>query len=218
MLPDIQHGTISGYKYRGCRCDDCSQASARYEKRRKWLIHQGMNPTLPAHGFTRRVHALMVIGWTQRAIAEALGISQGNLAAKLRLNTFVRRATHEAMCEVYEARCMSPQYGMVNQRTARIAAKNQWAAPLSWDDIDDLGEQPSGIRKPYHGGPARDSIDPIVVDRLMGGDFTVHSTAAERSEVCRRWVANGGALAELERKAGWKPERYHRINEGDEAA
>lgn len=144
MTPDDpRHGSVSGYKYHACRCEQCRSASVRYEKGRRWLVHQGLNPSIPAHGFKRRVHALMAIGWTQRDIAKGLGIATGNLSAKLRLNDTVRRATHEAMCALYEANCMTTLDGMVNRRTAQIAAKRGWAPPLAWDDIDDPDETPN---------------------------------------------------------------------------
>jgi hypothetical protein len=152
---DPRHGTVNAYQQHRCRCAPCQLAKRRYEKRRTWLAHQGLNLTVPAVGFQRRVHALMAIGWTQRSIAEALGIAHGNLSLKMRANTYVYRATHVAMCEVYEARCMTPQRGVVNDRTARIAAKAGHAPPLAWDDIDDPNEEPHGTENPRHARAGR---------------------------------------------------------------
>jgi hypothetical protein len=146
MSPDVEHGSISGYKYHGCRCQMCRKAVVRYEKRRRWLVHQGMMPTVPAVGFKRRVHALMAIGWTQKAIANELGIATGNLAQKLGRNDTVRRATHVAMCEAYERLCMTPRSDVTALRTAAIAAKNGWPVPLAWDDIDNPDEKPADWR------------------------------------------------------------------------
>lgn len=146
MDVEIKHGTISGYKYRACRCQLCRKASVRYEKGRRWLVHQGLMPTVSALGFKRRVRALMAIGWTQKEIAAELGIAQGNLALKLRTNETVRRATHETAVEVYERLCMTVRTSVVAGRTARIALKNGWPPPLAWDDIDDPNEQPTGVR------------------------------------------------------------------------
>jgi hypothetical protein len=206
MSPDDErHGSIAGYKCYGCRCDKCKIASARYEKRRKWLVHQGLTPTLPARGFHRRVHALMAIGWTQLDIAQALGIAQGNLSAKMRLNDTVRRATHEAMCDVYERLCMSPQSGVANRRTARIAAKNGWAPPLAWDDID---RDAKPVGKVRHGG-FKDSIDEAMIDRVLrGGERPRKLTKAEAREVYRRALANGMTTYEIQTVYGLNLGRY----------
>jgi hypothetical protein len=203
---DPRHGTISGYKYRGCRCDDCRAASVRYEKGRRWLVHCGLIPTVPATGFRRRVHALMAIGWTQKEIAAELGIAQGNLAVKLRANESVRRATHVAMCEVYDRLCMTRRDSTVGRRTAGIAARRGWPPPLAWDDIDSDPE-PSAWKYAPRKIQLGEDFDPVVVMRLLEGD-RVPSTAAERAEALAQWVADGGSESELCRWHGWRPGRY----------
>jgi hypothetical protein len=207
VLPDITHGSVSGYKYHGCRCTLCRAASIRYEKGRRWLIHQGIAPTLPARGFNRRVHALMAIGWTQKEIAAELGIAQGNLALKLRTNGFVRRATHEAMVDVYDRLCMTRRDSMVARRTAGIAARNGWSPPLAWDDIDTDVRPLSETYRPRskHDHRAGHEYDEVVVLRILSGDFATPSTHAEKREVVARWTGSQGELARL---TGWKVERY----------
>ena len=51
--------------------------------------------------------------------------------------------------------------------------------------------------------------DPVVIDRILAGDFTLAKTAtkAERVEVVARWQ---GALNELERATGWRADRYRK--------
>jgi hypothetical protein len=51
----------------------------------------------------------------------------------------VNRFLHDAVARVYEELCMIPG---PSQRTRALAANRGWAAPLDWDDIDDLNEQP----------------------------------------------------------------------------
>lgn len=59
--------------------------------------------------------------------------------------------------------------------------------------------------------------DEAVVQRIVGGSVDVHAAPCERAEVVRRWRAAGKSLAELERRTGWKVDRYT-IPEPREAA
>lgn len=193
MIPDDRrHGTISGYKYRGCRCVDCRAASVRYEKGRRWLIHCGIAPTVPAIGFNRRVHSLMAIGWTQKEIAAELGIAQGNLALKLRTNETVRRATHVAMVEVYERLCMTRRDGMAARRTAAIAARRGWVPPLGWDDIDDPAESPAGWQ--YEATPRAAALTDLVESGYHLSE-AVRQLGISASSL-ERWCERNGLRAE----------------------
>lgn len=207
MSPDDpRHGTLNAYKNLRCRCTACTAAECRYEKRRKWLVHQGLNLSLPAIGFQRRVHALMAIGWTQKSIAEGLGIATGNLSVKMRANSLVYRATHVSMCELYEARCMKPQRGMVNARTARIAAKRGWLPPLAWDDIDDPNERPTAITRD---GSWEDQVDHAIVWRVVNEQTRPRKlTRAESAEVARVLLSRGVSTFVIENDYGIKAERY----------
>lgn len=202
----MRHGTLNAYKNCRCRCDLCSEASYRYEKRRKYLHHIGQPATLPALGFQRRARALMALGWTHRQIAEALGIAPGNLSAKLRLNGAVTRATHEAMCDLFERWSMTlPADTVVNRRTRAWAQKRGYLPPLVWDDID-TDPTPHVTR-----GEVRHhtDVDHAVVERLIDGQ-RIPSTRAEKDEAMRRWRARGRSERELCLLQGWKDARYGR--------
>lgn len=167
-------------------------------------------PTVPAHGFKRRVRALMRIGWTQKEIAAELGIAQGNLALKLRTNERVRRATHEAAVEVFERHCMTARSGAIAKRTARIAAKNGWPPPLAWTDIDDPNEQPKHNARGSNDPAAQQRhLDMAVVWRLVDEGVRVRQlTAAEAAEACRILVARGVNPAQIEKRYRLNPKRY----------
>lgn len=77
--------------------------------------------------------------------------------------------------------------------------------PMAWDDPGTLA-WPLGWTEPI---VTTADIDPVVVDRIICGDFTVTSTHAERCEVTRRWVADGRSLNSLRMASGWKVERYN---------
>jgi hypothetical protein len=143
--PRNAHGTIYRYKYAGCRCQECSRGHYRYEKHRRWLQTQGRGLTVPATGFRRRVQALMALGWYQMEVAQWMGVSKDNLNQMMRTQGKVRRRSHDAMVEVYEAHAMTvPPDDPGRQRARRYAAKQGWAPPLAWDDIDNPQEVPNG--------------------------------------------------------------------------
>jgi hypothetical protein len=50
--------------------------------------------------------------------------------------------------------------------------------------------------------------DDVLVERVLEGLTGVHIMLPERIEVVRRWQSSGQSLAELERRTGWKVERY----------
>lgn len=56
-------------------------------------------------------------------------------------------------------------------------------------------------------------IDPVVVERILCGDYRLASNRAERTEVCRRWIALGWSTTELKKATGWKVERYFKVGE-----
>jgi hypothetical protein len=83
------------------------------------------------------------------------------------------------------------------------ARANGWAPPLAWDDetIDDPKARP-------HLRVTVDGVDDVVVERVLGGEWKIATTKAEKVEIVARWLADGGSLAELERLTGWNVHRY----------
>lgn len=143
----MKHGERYTYTFHKCRCEPCTEASTRYERRRRYYAHIGQPYTVPAVGFQRRARALMAIGYTMAQIAEGAGLTPTNLSVKLSRNagSTVTRATHERMAALYERLHMHPQSGVWADRNRRWAESRGWAPPLAWDDIDN-DPAPTGLR------------------------------------------------------------------------
>lgn len=177
-------------------CRDCKQAVRRYNNlRRMGRVH----PQVSALGTTRRLRALMAIGWDQRTLATHLGWGNTRVSNLVRgLNSEVTWSTAERVRVVYDRLHMTPMDGTFAARLVRTLARRQgWAAPLAWDDIDHDPE-PAG-------GAVVDAVDPVVVDRILAGEWRLPATREERVEVCRRFPGTTYQLASL---VAWKPERY----------
>jgi hypothetical protein len=210
---DPRHGTYAGasahWKAGESPCDACSTAAWRRRKRNSYLAAIGRPATVPKHGLVRRVHALQAIGWTQPQIAAAAGLSIKTLRNPLLRGSTAYRCTHEAVAEAFERLCMTlpPETTPQQRRDAAyartVAARNGWAPPLAWDDIDDPDERP----KVGTQDDRRDAIDPVTVDRLLAGQH-VPSTPTEKREAMRRWLAAGRSERSLCVAHGWNEGRY----------
>ena len=167
-----------------------------------------MNPI----GAVRRLRALVAIGWSLEAVAR-----EGNLNLRVVKDTAADRwpvieaRTHRRIVAVYDRLSMTPPNPMTNQakgaatRARARARAAGWAPPLAWDNIDDPNERPKigDIGERYH-----DSIDEVVVERVLSGEWHLRASRAEREEITRRWIAAGGSIAELCRRTGWQEGRY----------
>ncbi|WP_081288730.1 hypothetical protein [Mycolicibacterium conceptionense] len=89
-------------------------------------------------GTSRRIQALVAMGWPQSLIAEELGTAQTAVAAMaLRQKVTAERAI--AVRELFGRWAMTPGPSKVSQ--ARARAKG-WVTILGWNDIDDPNETP----------------------------------------------------------------------------
>jgi len=159
---------------------------------------------VPALGATRRVRAMLALGWSHGAISELTGTSSSVFALGRRPRTIARR--WRAIDDAYER--LSGRRGP-SSLTAHRAATYGYLPPLAWDDIDDPAERPEPTR-------CRDeaAVDDVVVDRILSGR-TAEANRATRTEVVRRWSDTGRSLRDLERLTGWNTNRYiPRDNEG----
>lgn len=150
-------------------------------------------------GTCRRLQALAAIGHGLEVVSAETGIGFSTLAMIRGGNTArVKAASALAVQTAYES---LPDIGS-NWRVRRDARAKGWLPPLAWDDIDDPSEQPHA--------PPDTTPDPVVIDRILGGDMSLarSATRAERVEVVRRWRESGRPLNELERATGWEPRRY----------
>ena len=205
---DPRHGSPAG-RVAGCSEDCCLHASYVYEKRRRMHVARtGSGYSVPAWRVRRRLEALQALGWSMPVIAEMIGTNFRNLYHVARQED-VTRARFEQVAAVYDRLSMRlPPAETHLQRisvakTKGHAARNGFAPPLAWDDIDDPNERPKGDTTSN-----RDEPDEAVIERLLNG-VTVPSTVAEKREALRRWLAQGRSAAELCKRHGWKQGRYN---------
>ena len=106
----------------------------------------GQGVWVPAHGARRRLQALAALGWSTRVIAEKIGshyrpllkISSGERES-------VRLDNHQRIARVFRELSAVVPSGHSANITRGWAAKNGYAPPLAWDDIDDPRERPKGV-------------------------------------------------------------------------
>ena len=202
---DNRHGSSAGYNA-GCRCAPCWAAKQRYDKRRRWELHQtGTYRKVPAIGAQRRIEALQRLGWSVPVLSKRLGVTSSAVYDLGRYDT-IYRTTHDRIAAVYEelsGRLPDPQTPgerMSVSRARNHAIRCGYLSPLAWLNIDDPDERPDMNARD-------DEVDEVVVLRILAGDFTLTANRAERYEVVRRWT---GADNELERRTRWNVARMRR--------
>lgn len=202
---DPVHGTKTGYT-KGCRDECCRTAQAQAQARwRTRSIIYGPTELVDATGTRRRIHALMALGHSTPRIGTACALDESTIRTLATRQRITPRSA-QRIARVYDELSMTVG---TSTKTRRYAARMGWAPPLAWDDIDDPRERPSGVRRPSHSGPGHDDVDESVVDRILAGDWRLSATRAERRAVVARWLAAGrGPLNDLERRTGWRFDRY----------
>lgn len=162
----------------------------------------GAEPFVPRIGTTRRIRALMAIGYSHSDLT-ALGIDSRNLVNQQ--GRWVTRSTHDHVAALYKDLSRRPG---PTPRAASEAAKRGYPGPAAWDDID-LDAEPDVHEDTDH---QADDVDDVAIDRVMAGDRAVHLSKTERHELARRWAASGRPLAEMERLTGLHAHRYLHVS------
>lgn len=208
MTPDDpRHGTVAGH-VAGCHCDPCQSAKYRYEKRRHRDAQLGRPRRIPAIGAQRRVQALMVMGWTARAIADAGGWLNAENIVQILSRRELLRSKADRVARVYDQ--LSGRVGPSQHVRRRSLAKG-WAPPVAWDD-DEL-DDPEAI--PHHlDQPDELVVDWAVVERVLAGEH-LDTNRLERLAVLARWH---GSTNELDDIHGWNLRRDQRTQRAAEAA
>jgi len=211
-----QHPSRLAYN-RGCRCEGCRAAAARYERGRQWDLIKGTPRTVDKTGTQRRLQALVALGWNWHLLSGHLGCSAEYVRTVATDKKFVYASTASKIAALYDELSMrfppEDTPGQKNAATrARMRAKRKgWAPPLAWDNIDDPKERPKFGNAP--GSRPKTDVDPAVVDRVIGGE-RLRMTTAERVIVVQRLRARGLSLLEIEAHTGIsKVERYVRDGE-----
>lgn len=162
---------------------------------------------VPATGTTRRLQALVAIGYTMTSIGAEIGWTLTNLGPLVHGHRpFVVVNTKRLVGEVYERLCMTLPADTPGSRRARALAKaNRWQPPLAWDD--DVIDDPKG--KPTRATAANLGYDEAVVVRFV--DYWERPdrklSHAEAEEIVRRLTVRGVSMREMEAN-GLRADRY----------
>lgn len=213
MTPnDPRHGTIAGHSA-GCRHDCCRIAKLRYDKRRKWERDNDIHRRVPMWRVTRRLQALMCIGWSLPKLSAETGIQHQNLSNYLSGRYITVYAdTFDAVDAAYRRLCMvTPPATNKSERIGVGRSKGRarragWAPPMAWDNIDDPDEYPKGTTA--RRGRSFGDVDPVIVERLAKGRTVANSTRAEKEAAMELWLSWGKSETSLCDIHGWRYGRY----------
>ncbi|KRB73061.1 hypothetical protein ASE01_20000 [Nocardioides sp. Root190] len=152
-------------------------------------------PFVSRTGTTRRLQALLFLGWGHQQMREHCGL---NTAALLhQQGRWVTRSTHDAVATMY--RELSSRRGPSTKANA-FAVRLGYRGPADWSDID-RDVEPDTLEEIVG------DVDEVAVERVLAGDTHLSLTPAEKRLVVARWHETGRPLADLER-AGWNTSRY----------
>lgn len=109
-------------------------------------------------GATRRLQALATLGWSAPAMAPLLDLHPDTVKRITTGTRQIEKATDEAIRVLYRRLVTQPAAGNRSAvaRTRAWAARNGWAGPLAWEDID-RDEAPLDLER-YRAGRTIDSI------------------------------------------------------------
>lgn len=154
---------------------------------------------VPSIGATRRIQALMAIGW-RKADLEVAGVPAAQLVTRTRARVSVQgwRRTRE----VYERLSMTPGPSQTCRDRARARG---YAPPLAWDE--DAIDDPRSAPHVDSATPAL--VDPVAVDRVvatasahLGCDTRLRLTPQERVAATQELAARGSSDAEIAHALG----------------
>jgi len=98
---------------------------------------QGLPLMVPAIGVTRRVRALVAVGWSLSDIQNTTGLSNGRLseiASGRPVQVSIRTA--QAVHRMFDEHKYTPRPGKKGDRARAFATARGWVTVLAWDDID----------------------------------------------------------------------------------
>lgn len=175
-------------------------------------------------GTTRRLQALVALGWSQSKLGQRLGVDPTNMGPLAHGERGVLVATAKAVRDLYDELSMqlppteSHRDKIAASRARNYARRHGWLPPLAWDDelIDDPTHTPLLERGP--GITHDDDLDDAAIWRRMHGDRTVRLSKADAAELVRRWAASGRSLADCERVTGIKADRWFRLKDQEAAS
>lgn len=151
MSPDDpRHGTRRGYyahrKDGEPACDPCKRGAAAAEARRHM---PGASRRVNPIGTSRRVQALVALGWTYLDIQRETGLEDAEVRRfAIGERAYVYSSTVAKVDAAFQRMCMTippartSREKQARSKARRLAARNGWVPPLAWMDIDDPAERP----------------------------------------------------------------------------
>ncbi len=99
---------------------------------------------VPVLGYSRRLQALIALGWPGKVLAERLGVSESSFSQWLLGRKKYLTADHaKSVDQLYqELHLVSPGDSTASRRAKNRAIKNGWALPFAWEDIDNPSSVP----------------------------------------------------------------------------
>ncbi|NNM46948.1 helix-turn-helix domain-containing protein [Knoellia koreensis] len=154
---------------------------------------------VPSIGATRRVQALMAIGWP-KADLEAAGVPSAQLVTRAR--DLVSAEGWRQTRDVYDRLSMTPG---PSQKCRDRARARGYAPPLAWEE--DTLDDPRGTPQVDSSTPA--PVDVVAVDRVvasaragLGCDTSLRLTRQEYLAATRELAAHGASDAEISEAFG----------------
>ena len=130
-----------------CRLASTDRPRASEATARALLAVHPARPTgwVSTAGLRRRLHALAVVGWSVRAVAEHVGLHEGSLRTTMRA-TYCRSVTADAIAGAYARLWATPPPGAPQSwgQTRARALRAGYVPGMAWDD----GYGPHGIDNP----------------------------------------------------------------------
>lgn len=165
-------------------------------------------------GTTRRIQALVALGWSQASLARAIGWTPANFGPLAHGDREVTQMTADKVAALYEKLSMvrPPERTRAEKyaasRARNMARANGWLPPLAWDDdqLDDPDAIPTEVAVKDL-SIDDDSVDEAAILRRMEGDKSVRLSAAEVALLMSRWKASGRPMNECQRVTGLNPQR-----------
>ena len=143
-----------------------------------------------AQGTQRRIRALARVGWSQRHLADRLGVTNSAVNSYLsprrkRVATPVARA----IAALYDELAMQPG---PDAKAARWAELRNWPPPLAWDDdsIDDVNATPDGVPATNATRNGTGVVNADTLDDLATWGYTLQQ-AADRLGVTNSAIDHG---------------------------
>ena len=167
-----------------------------------------------ATGTTRRIRALVALGWSQSKLAALLDITRSNFHLASGTHPTVLASTARRVAEVYDELSMTlPPQESGHDRAAAVRARayakrRGWLPPLALDD--DRLDDPTYKAGSLISDTTTNGLDETAIYRRTHGDKTVRLTKGEAAELVRRWTNSGRSLAECQRVTGLNPHRFLR--------